>query len=107
MSDLPKGIHAALYADDLVIWCAEEYSTTATYRMNLALDKLSTWTKKWCVTINKEKSSATLFSLSSKAQAGKLMLEGAELMVVDEQTYLGVYMYQMLHISHKYQSNIS
>ena len=90
VSDLPKGIHAALYADDLVIWCAEEYSTTATYRMNLALDKLSTWTKKWCVTINKEKSSATLFSLSSKAQAGKLMLEGAELMVVDEQTYLGV-----------------
>ena len=90
VADLPKGIHAALYADDLVLWCAEEYSTTATYRMQLALDKLTTWTRKWCVTINKEKSSATLFTMSPKAQAGKLTLEDTELMVVDEQTYLGV-----------------
>ena len=90
VADLPKGIHAALYADDLVLWCAEEYATTATYRMNLALEKLSTWTQKWCVTINKEKSAATLFTLSSKASTGKLMLDDKELKVVDEQTYLGV-----------------
>ena len=32
VSELPKGIKAALYADDLVIWCKEEYTTTATYR---------------------------------------------------------------------------
>ena len=90
VADLPRGIHAALYADDLVLWCAEEYATTATYRMNLALEKLTTWTQKWCVTINKEKSAATLFSLSSKASTGKLMMDDTELKVVDEQTYLGV-----------------
>ena len=38
VSELPKGIKAALYADDLVIWCKEEYATTATYRMQLAAD---------------------------------------------------------------------
>ena len=38
VSELPKGIKAALYADDLVIWCKEEYATTATYRMQLAVD---------------------------------------------------------------------
>ena len=38
---LPKGIHAALYADDLVLWCMEERATTATQHMQLALNKLS------------------------------------------------------------------
>jgi hypothetical protein len=36
---LPKGVHAARYADDLVLWCSEEYATTATYRMQKALNK--------------------------------------------------------------------
>ena len=27
VSELPKGIKAALYADDLVVWCKEEYAT--------------------------------------------------------------------------------
>ena len=35
VSELPKGVKAALYADDLVVWCKEEYATTATYRMQL------------------------------------------------------------------------
>ena len=90
VADLPKGIHAALYADDLVLWCTEEYSTTATYRMQMALDKLTTWTEKWCVTINKEKSSATLFKLSTKTQAINLTLGETPLQFTDEQTYLGV-----------------
>ena len=37
VSELPKGVKAALYAGDLVIWCKEEYATTATYRMQLGL----------------------------------------------------------------------
>ena len=43
VSELSKGIKAALYADDLVMWCKEEYATTATYRMHLAADKLNSW----------------------------------------------------------------
>ena len=53
VADLPKGINAALYADDLVLWCIEEHSTTAIYRMQMATDRLTAMTKKWCVTINK------------------------------------------------------
>ena len=70
VQELPKGVHAALYADDLVLLCTEEYATTATYRMQLALDKLTAWTHDWCVTINKEKSSVVLFSLSTKTKSG-------------------------------------
>lgn len=74
VSDLPKGVNAALYADDLVLWCKEEYATTATYRMQGAIDKLTAWAEDWCVTINKEKSCTTLFTLSPKQRAGKIKL---------------------------------
>jgi hypothetical protein len=57
---LPKGIQAALYADDLVLWCSEEYATTATYRMQQVLNKITEWKNNWCITINKEKLSPTL-----------------------------------------------
>ena len=65
---------AALYADDLVIWCKEEYATTATYRILLAADKLKSWTEKWCVAVNKDKSSTILFTLSPKQKDGTTYL---------------------------------
>jgi hypothetical protein len=43
---LPKGVHTTLYADDLVLWCTEEYATTATYRMPIVLDKVVTWAEQ-------------------------------------------------------------
>jgi len=88
--ELPKGVHAALYADDLVLWCCEEYATTATYRMQHALDKVAAWANDWRVTINREKTTATLFSLSPKQKPGKLTLQGSQLQFQDQQTYLGV-----------------
>jgi hypothetical protein len=52
VSDLSRGIKAALYADDLVLWCSEEHATTATYRMQQAADQLSAWADEWCVQTN-------------------------------------------------------
>ena len=71
VSELPRGVQAALYADDLVLWCKEEHATTAKYRMQQAIDKLSAWAEDWCVTTNKDKSCTTLFTLSSTQRAGK------------------------------------
>ena len=31
---LPKNIQGAIHADNLVLWCSEEYITTANYRLN-------------------------------------------------------------------------
>ena len=76
VSELPKGIKAALYADDLVIWCKEEYATTATYRMQLATDKLNSWTEKWCVAVNKDKSSTTLFTCPQSKKPAPSLLVG-------------------------------
>ena len=58
--------------------------------MQLALDKISEWTSKWCVTVNREKTTATLFSLSTKQQCGTLTMGDVPLKYVDQQTYLGV-----------------
>ena len=66
VKELPKGVKAALYADDLVMWCTEDHAATATYRMQMALDKLSAWTDKWCLHILKDKSAATLFTLTTQ-----------------------------------------
>ena len=90
VSELPKDIKAALYADDLVMWCKEEYTTTATYRMQLAAGKLNSWTEKWCVAVNKDKSSTTLFTLSPKQKAGTITLGGTPLKEDEEAAYLGI-----------------
>ena len=90
VKDLPMRVKAALYADDLVLWCTEEEPGTAAYRMQLALDKINKWTKQWCITINKDKSSTTLFTLSPKKDHRPLTLDGTKLNKEDQPTYLGI-----------------
>ena len=89
VAELPRGVHAALYADDLVLWCSEEYATTATYIIQTALENVAAWAESWCVTINRDKSTATLFTLSTKAKPGKINLGNATLRYEDQQTSLG------------------
>jgi len=90
VAELPKGVKAALYADDLVLWCKEEYASTATYRLQQAANMLQGWAEEWCVSINKEKSSTTLFTLSPKQKAGTIRLGNTPLKEDEEATYLGV-----------------
>ena len=83
INDLVKQIsHAvkcAMYADDLVMWCTEEYTTTAQIRLQEAANILSNWTQDWCVKINKTKSFITLLTLPTKAKHVKVMLDDVEL----------------------------
>ena len=65
-------MHAGLYANYLVLWCLENYATTATYRMQLDLHNVTTWTRD--MTDNKDKSTDTRFLLSTKQKAGTLKL---------------------------------
>ena len=54
VSELPRGVKAALYADDLVLWYKEELASTANYRIQQAIDQLTAWIEDWCVTVNKD-----------------------------------------------------
>ncbi|KAK7093816.1 hypothetical protein V1264_007506 [Littorina saxatilis] len=58
--------------------------------MQLAADRLAAWADEWCVAINKEKSSTTLFTLSSKQKTGTIKLGDTPLRSDDEATYIGV-----------------
>ena len=90
VKELPKGVQGAIYADDLVIWCSEEYVTTARYRIQTALNKIEAWTKDWLIKTNPTKTTFTLFSLSTKVQNVKLTLNGHNLAEDPSPTYLGV-----------------
>ena len=89
VSKLPKGVKAALYADDLVMWVSEEYAGSAKYRMQQAADVLSAWTKEWNVSINTEKSSTTLFTLTQQ-KVDPIVLDGVKLKQDNEPNYLGI-----------------
>ena len=52
LNDLPRGVHGAMYADDLILWCTEESIGTARYRLQEALNLLERWTKLWLVKIS-------------------------------------------------------
>lgn len=90
IKELPRGVRGAIYADDLVLWCSEEYTTTAQVRLQAALNKIETWTKDWLVSINTTKTTFTVFSLSSKKQEAKLTLNGQRLTEEPTPTYLGI-----------------
>jgi len=69
LDNIPKWIHGAIYADDMVIWCSAEHVTTAAVRIQDALAKIEEWTKKW-------KTIYTVFSLATKEQTIKLQVNG-------------------------------
>ena len=87
---ISKHVSRALHADDLAIWSSSEHITTATYRTQEALNKISQWAREWLVIINKTKTEATCFSLSTVKEKFSLKLEGTEVPQQNTPTYLGV-----------------
>ena len=62
--ELRRHISKALHADDLALWTASEYTTTASHRMQESMNSISEWADRQLVTINRIKTVATCFSLS-------------------------------------------
>ena len=76
---MPKNIQGAIYADDLALWCSEEYITTANYRLQQALQVIESWARSWLVKVNEKKSTFTIFSLSNQKHSVHLKLNGQTL----------------------------
>ena len=83
-------ISRALHADDLAIWTAAEHVSTASVRIQEALDSISSWAQEWFVQINHKKTEATCFSLSPKEEEFSLKVNGEKVQKQDNPTYLGV-----------------
>ena len=80
----------ALHADDLALWTKAEQVTTSGFRMQEAMNLMSDRAKEWLVMINRTKTEATCFSLSSKREEFILQINEQEIHQQDTPTYLGV-----------------
>ena len=87
---VPKHVSNTLHADDFAAWCAEEHTTTATYRMQNAINAVCKWTKDWALELNTTKTVSTLFSLSTSKEKVTLKLQNQEVPQVNTPTFLGV-----------------
>ena len=97
---LPKNVKGAIYADDLALWCSEEYQSTAQYRLQEALKEIEKWTNSWMIKINGKKTTFTVFTLSNPTKRNQtktrqskeitLKINGEKLKEEEQPTYLGV-----------------
>ena len=102
---MPKNIQGAIYADDLVLWCSEEYIITANYRLQQALQVIESWARSWLVKANEKKTTFTIFSLSNQKYSVHLKLNGQTLHQEDTPTYLGVTLDRRLTWKNQLQKN--
>ena len=65
-------------------------TSTATHVMQETINRVSSWADEWCMEINRSKTQATLFSLSTVKEKVMLKLEDMPVPQVDNPTFLGV-----------------
>ena len=85
-----KKVCPSLYADDLALLCTEEELGTAKIRIQITLNGISKWASDWGLSVNKTKTTYTVFTLSTKKCNVKLEMNGWSLHKDDNPTYLGV-----------------
>ena len=90
INDLVSELKAALYADDLVLWCKKEHASTATTGFNKPLTNLQPGLRIGVSLSTRTKPSTTLFTLSPKKQARRIKIGTHTLKEKDQATYLGV-----------------
>ena len=87
---ISKKVYPSLYADDLALLCTAEELGTAKIRLQTTLYGISKWASDWGLSVNKTKTTYTVFTLSTKKCNVKLEMNGWSLQKDDNPTYLGV-----------------
>ena len=85
-----KKVSNTPHADDLAIWNASEHTTTATYRIQEAINSIKKCTLDWGFEINSGNTNSTLFSLSTSKEQIKLRLKDEIVPQTDTPTFLSV-----------------
>ena len=87
---IPKQVSNSLHADDLAVWTASEYSSTASYRIQQTVNSIGRWTEDWGLILNSTKTSATLFSLSTSKEQINISIQGKTITQTDTPIFLGI-----------------
>ncbi|KAH7720448.1 pol-like protein [Aphelenchoides avenae] len=90
--DMPEGVEASLYADDLALWAQVVDLADIKARMQTALDKLATWAECWKMQINVDKTVVTFFTTEASQSRWRpeLTVNGQQLPYDAAPTFLGV-----------------
>jgi len=89
-STVPMHVSNTLHADDFAVWCAEQHTSTATHRIQTAINNVSDWADEWALKLSKTKTVTTLFSLSTSKEEIKLKVADQLVPQVETPTFLGV-----------------
>ncbi|KAK7096645.1 hypothetical protein V1264_003726 [Littorina saxatilis] len=89
-SAIPRHVSNTLHADDLAIWSSAEHTTSAAHRIQDGVKRIHQWTEDWGLQLNRVKSVATVFSLSTSKEKVNLKLGESALPQVETPTFLGV-----------------
>ena len=109
-ADIPilDNCNTAIYADDTLIYCSNSDINTASLNVQIALDSISEWCKKWRIALNPSKCEAKIFTLRRPLEPTKLKILNSEInWNPSDQAikYLGVYLDKKLswkfHINKK------
>ena len=92
-SDLPivEGVHLAEYADDILFYCSAPSLADAQSLIQNQLNELSTWTDRWGMSINANKTKGMIFH-SGPGVSPLLNLLGSHVHFVDVYKYLGMWL---------------
>ncbi|GFS07744.1 RNA-directed DNA polymerase from mobile element jockey [Elysia marginata] len=109
INDLAKEVRCnkALYADDLVIWHTHRYARQSARYINLDLERLQKYCDTWKITINTNKTSYSIFTLSPKVtkQNLNIRLSDQQLKKEEHPSYLGVQLDPRLNLK-KHAANL-
>ena len=89
---IPEDVTASLFADDVALYSCDEDLEEACHKVQRALDSVSSWSKKWKLTISIDKCESSFFSTSNgdATWRPKLETEGQPVRYTQNSKFLGV-----------------
>ena len=96
MDAITNHVSNSLHADDLAIWTASDYTSSARVRIQQTVNNIDQWTKEWGLILNTKKTCATVFSLSTKKEKVSIQLQESTIPQVENPPFLGVTLDQRL-----------
>lgn len=97
---IPQNSQTAIYADDTLLYSSDSNLNVAINRLQISLDDLIAWYKKWRIAINATKSEVKIFTLRRYNEPPKLKINNEEISWNPSDQaikYLGVYMDKKLN----------
>ncbi|CAG5133668.1 unnamed protein product [Candidula unifasciata] len=87
---LPRHVSHSLHADDLAVWYTSEFIGPAISKLQESVNSVINWANKWGLEVNRNKTVATLFSLSTKEEKFTLKFNNDAVPRSNTPTFLGV-----------------